>query len=338
MRAQKGWPRNLKIIHSPEIQGFFIKTCNMKEKVMQWIQLGCNFNLGLYLLAEIGKNKQLPRIMAGNEKRYAGKLFYELCKAAGYTMQEYQELKDELQNIVEQLALESGDENPPEGGVTTAETSAGDPPAGDASTGETSGEKLPSEDLPSTDPPAVDPPINEVPKVGAPATDQLPESVEKVIREHANLFKLRAQLHEQMAGLPESNDDETVKKRRNLSDSIALISSRIDLMFAAKEAFYNEGILPDITVLFPEPAQDPPAGPEDNLPADAAGLKKMKKNLQTANTKDQNQLEYQEAKKGAKPNPMPAGPKRIRIEKRISERNEQIGKIDFKLLSIDSKD
>lgn len=305
----------------------------MKEKVMQWIRLGCNFNLGLYLLAEIGKNKQLPRLMAGNEKRYAGKLFYELCKAAGYTMQEYHELKDELQNIVEQLALESGDGNPPEGGVTTAETSAGDPPAGDASTEKATTDDQSSGDMASTDPPVVDPPIIEVPKVGAPATDQLPESVEKVIREHADLFKLRAQLHEQMAGLPESNDDETVKKRRNLSDSIALISPRIDLMFAAKEAFYNEGKLPDISVLFPEPAQDPPAGPEDNLPADAAGLKKMKKNLQTANTKDQNQLEYQEAKKGTKPNPMPAGPKRIRIEKRITERNRQIEKIDLALLS-----
>lgn len=305
----------------------------MKEKVMQWIRLGCNFNLGLYLLAEIGKNKQLPRLMAGNEKRYAGKLFYELCKAAGYTLQEYQELKDELQNIVEQLVLESGDGNPPEGGVTTAETSAGDPPAGDASTEKATTDDQSSGDMASTDPPVVDPPIIEVPKVGAPATDQLPESVEKVIREHADLFKLRAQLHEQMAGLPESNDDETVKKRRNLSDSIALISPRIDLMFAAKEAFYNEGKLPDISVLFPEPAQDPPAGPEDNLPADPAGLKKMKKNLQTANTKDQNQLEYQEAKKGTKPNPMPAGPKRIRIEKRISERNRQIEKIDLALLS-----
>ena len=268
----------------------------MKEKVLQWIQSGCNFNQGLNILAEIGKNKQLPRILAGNEKRNAGKLFYELCKAAGYSLKEYQELKEELQAIVEKLNQSVSPE--------------GDSPL----------------DPPASSPAGGNPPVGD----NSPA--QVPESVEKVIKEHADLFKLRAQLHEQMAGLPEDNNDDTVKKRKNLSDSIALINPRIDLMFAAREAFYTQGILPDMAVLFPKPPEPNPE-PENKLPSNPDELKKIKKNLQSANTKDQNMLEYQGAKKGEKPNPMQPGPKRQKIEERIKERNAQIEKIDFALLS-----
>jgi hypothetical protein len=45
-------------------------------------------------------------------------------------------------------------------------------------------------------------------------------------------------------------------------------------------------------------------------------------------------LDYQEEKKAAKPNPMPKGPKRIKLEARIKERLEKIKLIDTKLLGI----
>jgi len=292
----------------------------MKEKVFQWIQEGCNFNAGLNLLAEIGKNKQLPRIMAGHENRYAGKLLYELCKAAGFSLSEFQQIKESLQQIVEQLSCHLGDD-------LNSQAQDCDPPADDPPAGDPSADDSPIDNPPVSNSPEDNPPADET-----SGEKKLPESVEKVIKEHADLFKLRSQLHEQMGGLPEDNNDETVKKRKNLSDSIALISPRIDLMFAAKEAFYINGLLPDLAVLFPEPkAEAEPV--QDKLPSDPDELKKIKKNLQSANTKDQNMLEYQDAKKGDKSNPMPPGPKRLKLETRINERNVQIEKIDFKLLS-----
>jgi len=63
----------------------------------------------------------------------------------------------------------------------------------------------------------------------------------------------------------------------------------------------------------------------------------LKKNLQSANTKDQNMLEFQDAKKGDKPNPMPAGPKRQKLEFRIKDRIAQIEEIDYKILSLDNQ-
>jgi hypothetical protein len=266
----------------------------MKNKVQEWIREGCNFDHGLKLLTVIGKNKQLPRIMAGSEKRYAGKLLYELCKAGGFSMHEFQEMKESLLSSSEQSDGENtGISNSDNPGMT-------------------------AEHKPET--------------VEAKA---LPDNVQRVIKEHSDLFKLRAQLHEQMTELPEDNSQETVKKRKNLSDSIAQLSPRIDLMFAAKESFYTEGKLPDMKILFPEPPADDPGA--SLLPSDPAELKKLKKNLQSANTKDQNMLEFQDAKKGDKPNPMPAGPKRQKLEFRIKDRIAQIEEIDYKILSLDNQ-
>ncbi|MHC1773794.1 MAG: hypothetical protein AB9834_00135 [Lentimicrobium sp.] len=169
-----------------------------------------------------------------------------------------------------------------------------------------------------------------------PLEGKIPPEVEQVIKEHSRLFNLRAQLHEQMAGMPENNEEETVKKRKNLSDTIEIMSARIDLMFAAKEAFYTEHKLPVLTILFPEPPANPPAA--ETLPEDPKELRKLKKNLQTNNTKDQNQLEYQADKKAPKPNPMPPGPKRLKLETRIKDRLIQIEQIDYKILSPNSSD
>ena len=165
-----------------------------------------------------------------------------------------------------------------------------------------------------------------------PLEGKIPPEVEQVIKEHSRLFNLRAQLHEQMAGMPEDNEEETVKKRKNLSDSFEIMSARIDLLFSAKDAFYKEHKLPNLSVLFPEPPANPPAA--EPLPEDPKELRKLKKNLQTNNTKDQNQLDYQDDKKASKPNPMPSGPKRLKLETRIKQRIAQIEQIDYKLLKL----
>jgi hypothetical protein len=173
--------------------------------------------------------------------------------------------------------------------------------------------------------------------------EKLPVIVERVIREHSETFLLRSRLHEQLRALPEDNSGETVKNRKNLSDTISHLSSRIDLLFAAKEAFYTEGRMPDADILFPQPPSHsseeepcdsarPLTRASDTLPTTPQELKKLKKNLQTSNTKDQNLLEYQDISKADKPNPMPSGPKKLKLENRIKTRLAQIEQIDYKLL------
>lgn len=164
-----------------------------------------------------------------------------------------------------------------------------------------------------------------------PDLNVLPIIMQRVVKEHSELYNTRARLHQQMAAMPETNEPAIVSQRKALSDAISLLSPRIDLLFAAKESFYKENILPLESILFPSPDKIEESKTDD-LPADAEVLKKMKKNLQSSNVKDQNQLDFQSEKQEKKPNPMPDGAKRMKFEKRINERKNKIEAIDIKLL------
>jgi hypothetical protein len=176
------------------------------------------------------------------------------------------------------------------------------------------------------------------PQLGAVSTkkksakkDQLPEEVEKVIKFHADAFKTRAILHEAMANLPNDNTDALIAQRKELSDQIAECSEMIDTMWKAKEDYYVNDIIPDIKALTAEKQAD--VKPVVELPDDLEELKKMKKNFQSANTKDQCMLDYRQTTKGEKKNPLPDSPKRIKIELRMKQRDTAIEAIDYKLVN-----
>lgn len=254
----------------------------MLEKVQKWIEEGRNFEAGIAILTESGKEKNILKIITGRP-RYADKLFYLLTKHAG--------LRQILPlTIIAPIKID------------------------------TEGKKLPK-----------DKNIQQKTK-----DNQVPAEIEKLIKLHADLFKERAIMHEAMGNLPTANTDAINLKRKELSDKIAEHSAKIDILFTAKENFYKTGTIVTLAELFPEKPADKPKE-EFVFPTDEDGLKKMKKNLQSANTKDQNLLEYQNEKKGNKPAPMPKGPKRTKIELRIDNRKLTITDIDTKLLKFAAK-
>jgi hypothetical protein len=73
--------------------------------------------------------------------------------------------------------------------------------------------------------------------------------------------------------------------------------------------------------------------PVVELPDDQEELKKMKKNLQSANIKDQCMLDYRQTTKGEKKNPLPDSPKRTKIGLRMKQRDTAIEAIDYKLVN-----
>lgn len=157
----------------------------------------------------------------------------------------------------------------------------------------------------------------------------LPKAVEDLIKIYSDAFKTRAILHEQMGEMPTENTPDLVSRRKRLVEEIARLTAIVETGHKAKEDFYVNGIVPDVEKLFAAPA---PAAAEKELPADVDELKKMKKNLQSANTKDQFMLDYRQKTKGERENPLPVGPKRAKLEGRIAEREEKIKLIDYKLL------
>jgi hypothetical protein len=138
-----------------------------------------------------------------------------------------------------------------------------------------------------------------------------------------------------MTGMPESNAESVCAKRKELFDLIKSISARLEILYSAKKEFDEKGIIPQENEVFPIETED--AEP-DIASLDEAALKKQKKNLQSSNSKDQTILDYQSKECTEVKTPMPNGPKRVKIEMRISDRNKKIVEIETYLLKYAGKE
>ena len=139
-----------------------------------------------------------------------------------------------------------------------------------------------------------------------------------------------------MTGMPESNAESVCAKRAELFDLIKSISARLEILHCAKKEYDEKGVIPEVDVVFP-PEGNEQAEP-DLASLDETSLKKQKKNLQSSNSKDQTILDYQSKERTEVKIPMPNGPKRSRIEMRISDRNKKIVEIDTLLLKYAGKE
>ena len=256
----------------------------MREKVNAWFENGCNFDEGVGLIASTGKHKHFVTVIKGREKRYTGKLRYELLKLTNMSIPDVN--VDFSKDIYSKKSAEI------------------------SLTGSPSKQEKPvSKNL-----------------------KQLPPEVEKIIRLHADAFKSRSILHETMSRVT-GNNPPAIERRKELSDQILDLSTQIELFWQAKEDFYTKKIVPDIDSIlhsFKEPE------PEIEVVAmeDISDLKKKKISLQNYNSTFQIQLDYSAKTKQANKNPMPVGPKRLKIENQIKNNILAIQEIDYKLLEL----
>lgn len=271
----------------------------MKELIQKWLDDGKDFSTGVLLLNQVCKNRLLVTTIQKSPERYAEKLEYELCKAAG---------------IVQQATAHQ---------IPTKDASLPKPnaflplPAPVAKTADAGSDVAPAHD------PAVASPVPAI---------ELPADILKIKDEYSSIYNLRSQQHNILADVPQDNAPHNVKQRKVLAETIKQMSNRLELLYAAKEKYFEDGTMPDMSVLFAAPA--PAVDANKELPEDVATLKKMKKNLQISVHKLGNQLEYQTEHKQKRLNPMPAGPKRLDTELTIKEKLKQIENIEFKLVEL----
>lgn len=162
----------------------------------------------------------------------------------------------------------------------------------------------------------------------------IPEIISRITSDYSTLSGSRASLHARMASI-EGNDKDSVETRKELSDEIASLSARIEVLYKAKEDYFNLQILPSADELYPPELPD--ASKKNKavvLPDTPDELKEFKKKLQVSLCKDRNLLEFQAETKQEQPSPMPEGPKRSKIEKRIVNKEEIIKSIDIKLVEL----
>jgi hypothetical protein len=69
----------------------------MKEELLQWISSQRDYHKGVLLLQKYHRNKRLIINISGNEKLFTERVCWEICKLAGYSIQDYQNLKQKPQ-------------------------------------------------------------------------------------------------------------------------------------------------------------------------------------------------------------------------------------------------
>lgn len=163
--------------------------------------------------------------------------------------------------------------------------------------------------------------------------DQFPKIIRRIKYEYSEKYKQRSMLHKQMREVPAPNTDGNCTKRAGLLAEIKAFSAEMDFLHEFINEYERKGTLPIEEEVWPKAKEEKPV----ELPADIAELKKMKKNLQTSNTKHRNVLLYGQKTKADKEHPMPQGPKRARIELQIAERDRQIEAIEKKIFEMETK-
>ena len=160
---------------------------------------------------------------------------------------------------------------------------------------------------------------------------QYPDIIKKALYEWRDLYTARSLQHKNLKDVGEKNDEPSVTQRKWVGLVMDVTSRRMDDLYKAVTAYKESETLPSeelFAIPFNPEAQAKvslePKAPKSakgkaklELPDDLAVLNKMKENLRTKILKAENRLNFQTEKKQEKPNPMPEGPKRIELIKRI---------------------
>lgn len=279
-------------------------------EVLQWWYGDRDYNTGAMLFSKYGRNTVLKTTLMkpGKEKYMSGKLHYELCKAVGLNIKNMPLLPEEAENLTPPLS----------GGILKIKY---------ANVSDI--EPLPSQKEADELPDAPYAPEKYVPIISDVKALQYPKVIRRLTMEYQENYQERSILHKQMRSIDKKNTQGNMQDRAILLKQIQERSERLSYLYAFMKRYEKNKVVPLEEEIWPPK-------PETDLPDDINELKKLKKNLQTNNTKDNNLLQFQQKTKRDKENPMPEGPKRKRIELRIKKRDEEILVIDNKLVELEN--
>lgn len=175
-----------------------------------------------------------------------------------------------------------------------------------------------------------------------------PKKIASVIREYAYVYKKRDMLHKQLAELPEDNAEETMAKRKSLSDEIAAKTELMERMYPLYVKF--QSLQQDITdedLQSLEVADDDTQSVEDSDKADDSNsanenlegktkeeLQKIRKSVATKISRAKNMLEYQQETEAETPNPLPESSKRVKYETKIANLTKELEQIDYAIAKL----
>jgi hypothetical protein len=175
-------------------------------------------------------------------------------------------------------------------------------------------------------------------------SDEYPDIIKKLISILSDGYKLRSQLHTELKDVGEGADEESNQKRAAVVTQIDNLSKRISILgeffdkFKKQEEFDSnelELLLNTPVDLFAKNEEDTEEKETEFVLAEGkADLKRQLGNWRGKVSKAKNQLLYQNDKKQDKENPMPEGPKRIKIENRLARLEPEVTQIETALAKL----
>lgn len=176
----------------------------------------------------------------------------------------------------------------------------------------------------------------------------VPECIAKVIYLFADLYKKRSILHRSLQDCGESNDEETVHKRKDIVKEISSLSEWMGRLAKVSETYEKDGTIPDKETLDKALSKTIEEESDDDSKDDVKKnvystdlstlsveeLKKLKANANTRLCRARNMLLYSSEKQTDKENPLPDCPKRVKYEKKVEQETALIERIDYRLAEL----
>ena len=173
---------------------------------------------------------------------------------------------------------------------------------------------------------------------GSADFQNMPEVMQTLIRNYSDAYKQRARLARQRYELGESNDEQSVEKRKTLGESIDRLTNYMDILIAMREKYEKDGVLPDMDTLnnAPSAAEVKEEDEKQKKSVDYKSmstdkLKTRRKSLTNQITRKENMLLYQSETKQDEENPLPDSPKRVKLEKQIENLKAEKSKVEYEL-------
>lgn len=173
---------------------------------------------------------------------------------------------------------------------------------------------------------------------GSADFQNMSEVMQTLIRNYSDAYKQRARLARQRYELGESNDEQSVEKRKTLGESIDRLTNYMDILIAMREKYEKDGVLPDMDTLNNAPSaaevKEEDGKPEESVDYKSMSTDKLKtrrKSLTNQITRKENMLLYQSESKQEEENPLPDSPKRVKLEKQIENLKAEKSKVEYEL-------
>lgn len=139
------------------------------------------------------------------------------------------------------------------------------------------------------------------------------------------LFTKISVMHRNLYELGESNTEDVVSARKKILDERAPLIRRYEQTYLLKEKYFDTGTVPAelVSLLDGEVQQVEETGPPSprSAFAELSDIELVRKEhaLKVAIGKQKNRLQYQSLKKMDEANPMPPGPLREKVERKLAE-------------------